>query len=106
MQLNFLSNVQLLPKLNKNAIDGIKIVAVVSAGGGKMQDSEIAGVFGLDALMVLEPLDQQSFLAHTSVPFNDKGVVTFWVFWLRSQPLLNHEIVFLQPTALLVLVEA
>lgn len=112
MELHLLANIQFLSQFNENAIDCIEIIAVIASRRGEVQYCQIIFILnifnsylGLNALMVLVPLDQQSFFAHAAVPLDDEGMVVFDVFWLHGEPLLNHEVVLFETAAFLVLVE-
>ena len=41
MQLNLLSDIEFFSELDKDSIDGIVVVGVVSAGGGEMQNDKV-----------------------------------------------------------------
>ena len=55
--------------------------------------------------MVLEPLDQQSFLANSPISLNNKRMIILRVGRISRQPLLNHKIVFFKSTPFLIFIE-
>jgi hypothetical protein len=55
--------------------------------------------------MVLEPFNQQSFLTHTTISLNNKWMIILGVSRISSQPLLNHQIIFLKAATFLIFIE-
>jgi hypothetical protein len=71
MKFYLLVDVEFLSKFDKNAVDGIEVVAVVAACCGEVQDDEIVVLAdSAQRLMVLVPFDEKGLLANTSIGLN------------------------------------
>ena len=104
VQFNFLVDVEFFPEFDEDAVEGVEVVAVVASGGGEVEEDEVVVTVGLEGLVVLEPLDEESLLAHPTVGLDDEGfVVLGWDF--HVEPLLDHEVILFEAVAGLVLVE-
>lgn len=58
MEFYFLSDVEFFSEFDEDAIDGIVVVRIVSAGGCEVENDEVIISAGLDKLLVvLKPLD-------------------------------------------------
>ena len=100
----FLVNIEFFSQLNEDAIEGVEVVAVIAASGGEVEEDEVVVSMGLEGLVVLEPLNEKSLLAHPAFGLNNKGLVVLgWDF--HVEPLLDHEVILFETVAGLVLVE-
>lgn len=106
MQFYLLVDVEFLSEFDEDAVDGVEIVAIVSASGGEVKDDEII-VFAISfqGLVVFVPLDQQCLLAHAPIGLDHKRLVLL-CGGFHVEPLLDHEVVFLEAASRLVFIEA
>ena len=105
VQLHLLVDVQLLPQLNQDAVDGVEVVAVVTARRREVQDYQVVIPASSQRLVVLVPLDQKGLLAHTAIGLDNQGAVLL-SGEVEIEPLLDHEVILFEAAARLVLVEA
>lgn len=104
VQFNFLIDVEFFSEFDEDAVEGVEVVAVVTASGGEVEEDEVVVSMGLEGLVVLEPLNEKSLLAHPAFGLNNKGLVVLgWDF--HVEPLLDHEVILFETVAGLVLVE-
>ena len=106
MQLHLLVDIEFLPQFDENAIDGIEVIAVISSSGGEVEDDEIIVLPGsFEGLMVFIPLDEEGLLADPAVSLDDQWLVVLGAGF-HVEPLLDHEVVLLQPASRLVFIES
>lgn len=106
MELYFLVDAEFFSELDEDAVEGIEVVAVVAACGCEVQDDQIiVSMVPFERLMILIPLCNECFLTGTLLPLDDQGGV-FLCGDVHVEPLLDHEVVFFEAVAGLILVEA
>lgn len=98
MQLHLLVDVELLPQLNQDAVDRVEVVTVVPPRGREVQYYQVIIPPPAQRLVVLVPFHQKGLLAHTAVGLDDKGTVLL-SGEVEIEPLLDHEVVFLEAAA-------
>jgi hypothetical protein len=105
MQFHFLIDIELLPEFDENAVDGVEVIAIVSACGCEVEDDEVIVLsVCLEGLMILVPLDQQGLLSDSSIGLDDQRLIILGIC-LHVEPFLDHEVVFLQAASGLIFIE-
>jgi hypothetical protein len=106
MEFYLLVDVEFLPEFDEDAVDGIEVVAVVSASGGEVQDYQVVVLaVSLQRLVVFVPFHEEGLLADSSIGLDYQRLVLL-SGGLHVQPLLDHEVVLLQTASRLVFIEA
>jgi len=105
MEFHLLVDVELFSQFDQNTINGIEVVTVVSSRCREVQDYQVVVfLYAFQRLMVLKPFYKQSLFAYPSVRLDHQWLVL--LAWdVHIEPLLDHEIVFLETSAGLIFVE-